>query len=322
MGVLGWGLGLHGLVTCCVPAVVPCPCCRSLPNPLPCSANGTVKLCDFGFARLMSTNTLVVTSIKGTPLYMAPELVQEQPYNHTVRQQQLELGLGGGALQGSTHSLYSEGLLFSPEPALCLRPAGGPVEPGRHPVRAVCGSAALLHHLYLHAHQADCAGVGQVPRIHVATVHLLPAGACLLRHCCSRDVGGWVGGAAVGGAYMLGFGCSSTAAVACCVQVARVPDFKTHFRCRSTAGQGLLEKQPSLRLDWPQLLDHPFLAETAADKERAAREAALEAQKADAQATPTLQSRVQSRTGGTDAGGAACWMPCCSDWLCVAGGTA
>ncbi|EFN52208.1 hypothetical protein CHLNCDRAFT_26970 [Chlorella variabilis] len=48
------------------------------------SANGAVKLCDFGFARLMSSNTLVVTSIKGTPLYMAPELVQEQPYNHTV----------------------------------------------------------------------------------------------------------------------------------------------------------------------------------------------------------------------------------------------
>eukprot|EP00164_Ancoracysta_twista_P002748 GFYU01003655.1.p1 GENE.GFYU01003655.1~~GFYU01003655.1.p1 ORF type:complete len:1190 (-),score=281.96 GFYU01003655.1:151-3621(-) len=27
---------------------------------------------------------MVLTSIKGTPLYMAPELVQEQPYNHTV----------------------------------------------------------------------------------------------------------------------------------------------------------------------------------------------------------------------------------------------
>ena len=27
----------------------------------------------------------VLTSIKGTPLYMAPELVQEQPYNHTVQ---------------------------------------------------------------------------------------------------------------------------------------------------------------------------------------------------------------------------------------------
>lgn len=47
-------------------------------------ANGVVQLCDFGFARAMSCNTMVLTSIKGTPLYMAPELVQEQPYNHTV----------------------------------------------------------------------------------------------------------------------------------------------------------------------------------------------------------------------------------------------
>jgi len=48
------------------------------------SSSGIVKLCDFGFARSMSTNTIVLTSIKGTPLYMAPELVQELPYNHTV----------------------------------------------------------------------------------------------------------------------------------------------------------------------------------------------------------------------------------------------
>lgn len=47
-------------------------------------ADGTVKLCDFGFARVMSNNTMMLTSIKGTPLYMAPELVQEHPYNHTV----------------------------------------------------------------------------------------------------------------------------------------------------------------------------------------------------------------------------------------------
>nr|VDC71224.1 unnamed protein product [Brassica rapa] len=54
-------------------------------------------LCDFGFVRAMSTNTVVFRSIKGpallilhhlnftsgTPLYMAPELVREQPYNHT-----------------------------------------------------------------------------------------------------------------------------------------------------------------------------------------------------------------------------------------------
>ncbi|XP_048615134.1 serine/threonine-protein kinase TIO-like [Brassica napus] len=46
-------------------------------------AGSVVKLCDFGFARAMST-TVVLRSIKGTPLYMAPELVREQPYNHTA----------------------------------------------------------------------------------------------------------------------------------------------------------------------------------------------------------------------------------------------
>ncbi|RUS86279.1 hypothetical protein EGW08_005971, partial [Elysia chlorotica] len=45
---------------------------------------GVIKLCDFGFARGMSTNTLVLTSIKGTPLYMSPELVEEKPYDHTA----------------------------------------------------------------------------------------------------------------------------------------------------------------------------------------------------------------------------------------------
>ncbi|XP_046556063.1 serine/threonine-protein kinase 36-like isoform X1 [Haliotis rubra] len=45
---------------------------------------GCVKLCDFGFARAMSFNTFVLTSIKGTPLYMSPELVEEKPYDHTA----------------------------------------------------------------------------------------------------------------------------------------------------------------------------------------------------------------------------------------------
>jgi fused-like protein len=31
----------------------------------------------------MSSNTIVLTSIKGTPLYMSPELVKEQPYDAT-----------------------------------------------------------------------------------------------------------------------------------------------------------------------------------------------------------------------------------------------
>ena len=48
------------------------------------SSNGTVKLCDFGFARALSSHTTVLTSIKGTPLYMAPELVQEKPYDGGV----------------------------------------------------------------------------------------------------------------------------------------------------------------------------------------------------------------------------------------------
>ncbi|NXW59087.1 STK36 kinase, partial [Eurystomus gularis] len=46
--------------------------------------DGVVKLCDFGFARAMSIHTMVLTSVKGTPLYMSPELVEERPYDHTA----------------------------------------------------------------------------------------------------------------------------------------------------------------------------------------------------------------------------------------------
>lgn len=48
------------------------------------ASGGIIKLCDFGFARALSTQTMMLTSIKGTPLYMAPELVQEQPYTYAV----------------------------------------------------------------------------------------------------------------------------------------------------------------------------------------------------------------------------------------------
>lgn len=46
--------------------------------------NGVAKLCDFGFARTMSQGMDVLMSIKGTPLYMAPELHDERPYDHNV----------------------------------------------------------------------------------------------------------------------------------------------------------------------------------------------------------------------------------------------
>ncbi|XP_016840545.1 serine/threonine-protein kinase fused [Nasonia vitripennis] len=46
--------------------------------------DGVAKLCDFGFARIMSQGTHVLMSIKGTPLYMAPELHDERPYDHNV----------------------------------------------------------------------------------------------------------------------------------------------------------------------------------------------------------------------------------------------
>ena len=41
---------------------------------------GRIKLCDFGFARTMSGTSFVLTSIKGTPLYMAPEVVRHESY--------------------------------------------------------------------------------------------------------------------------------------------------------------------------------------------------------------------------------------------------
>ncbi|XP_065344263.1 serine/threonine-protein kinase 36 [Cloeon dipterum] len=47
-------------------------------------ALGKAKLCDFGFARHMGRGTMLLTSIKGTPLYMAPELIKESPYDHNA----------------------------------------------------------------------------------------------------------------------------------------------------------------------------------------------------------------------------------------------
>ena len=47
-------------------------------------SDGTAKVCDFGFARTMSVDQFMLTSFKGTPLYMAPEIIQGKPYDHNA----------------------------------------------------------------------------------------------------------------------------------------------------------------------------------------------------------------------------------------------
>ncbi|XP_069684130.1 serine/threonine-protein kinase fused isoform X2 [Periplaneta americana] len=120
-------------------------------------ADDVAKLCDFGFARSMSTGTHVLTSIKGTPLYMAPELIEEKPYDHNA-------------------DLWSLG----------------------------CIVYELL--------------VGTPPFCTTSILHLVR----LIRH-----------------------------------EAVKWPDFISST-CQSFI-QGLLQKDPNLRLTWPQLLEHPFV---------------------------------------------------------------
>lgn len=46
--------------------------------------NDQIKICDFGFAKKMSASTNFLMSIKGTPLYIAPEILQSMKYTHKV----------------------------------------------------------------------------------------------------------------------------------------------------------------------------------------------------------------------------------------------
>ncbi|KAI9339784.1 kinase-like domain-containing protein, partial [Zopfochytrium polystomum] len=47
-------------------------------------ADGEAKICDFGFSKLVESKELALTSVKGTPIYMAPEIIREQPYTRKV----------------------------------------------------------------------------------------------------------------------------------------------------------------------------------------------------------------------------------------------
>ena len=138
---------------------------------------GQVKLCDFGFARAMGAGTAVLTSIKGTPLYMAPELVQERPYDH--RADLWSLGAVLYELYTGKPPFYTSSIY-----TLVRKIVGEPVPP-------------------------------------------LPARAS--------------------------------------------PELRSFLA-------GLLTKDPSKRLGWPELLDHPFVRETEAERMRREREAAEEAE--------------------------------------------
>ena len=114
----------------------------------------------------MSSNTIVLTSIKGTPLYMSPELVKEQPYD-------------------ATSDLWSLGV--------------------------------ILYELY----------VGQPP-FYTNSIY------SLINHIVKDPV--------------------------------KYPsDMSREFK---SFLQGLLQKNPSKRLTWPHLLEHPFVKETEADRDQ------------------------------------------------------
>ena len=44
-------------------------------------SNGIVKLGDFGIARVLSTTIELAVTIVGTPYYLSPEIIKNEPYN-------------------------------------------------------------------------------------------------------------------------------------------------------------------------------------------------------------------------------------------------
>ncbi len=46
--------------------------------------DGKYKICDFGFTKKLDNRDMQLLSVKGTPIYMAPELIKEEPYDYRV----------------------------------------------------------------------------------------------------------------------------------------------------------------------------------------------------------------------------------------------
>ncbi|OXA57201.1 Serine/threonine-protein kinase 36 [Folsomia candida] len=88
-------------------------------------SDGHCKLCDFGFAKTIGINDFLLTSIKGTPLYMAPEIFQYGSYDQKAELWSLgciiyELLFGKppfltSSLYELTRMIYAENIIFPPE---------------------------------------------------------------------------------------------------------------------------------------------------------------------------------------------------------------
>jgi serine/threonine protein kinase len=95
------------------------------------TSDGIIKLCDFGFARSMDLNTYVLTSVKGTPLYMAPEIIEEKPYDHNADLWYIFY---------CRYCLFKDLLIYPSFLQQVLR---------LHFVWAPCWIATLLHHIFI-----------------------------------------------------------------------------------------------------------------------------------------------------------------------------
>lgn len=139
------------------------------------SSGGVVKLADFGFARQMSASTVMLTSIKGTPLYLAPEIFCDHAYEYKA-----DLWGLGVMLYVLPCSAPRE----RPTPA-CLRPGR---EPRAHVrVRTTVCVCACPFVLCAHAF-AVCAGMSllRVSRRFTQIIYMRSCAPSWRRTCASR----------------------------------------------------------------------------------------------------------------------------------------
>lgn len=194
--------------------LIPCACSDMKPQNVLVGTGGVVKLCDFGFAREMSAGTIMLTSIKGeetcrslppcllhatflilvvdnrprslsstsdccagTPLYMAPEIFNDQRYEFTADLWGLAVMLYVQRFCTELASSASIPTRFACEMPLSVsqqvsRALHSPLSSFAYGVaspqfRARLRPAAVLCQLAARAHAVDCGPADRVPCDHV-----------------------------------------------------------------------------------------------------------------------------------------------------------